>query len=104
MLILPLDCSRPLLVLAAPTPQYKDRANGVVATDRDTGAPLADLSVAVPVDGGAPTVLRLTVPQPGIPENLAMGALVKASGLVFLTGEKNGRTWQMARAISVAAV
>lgn len=104
MLVLPIDTSRPLLVLAAPTPQYKDRANGVVATDRDTGAPLADLSVAVPVDGGPPTVVRVTVPQPGIPDGLVMGALVKASGLVFLTGEKNGRTWQMARAASVAAV
>lgn len=104
MLVLPIDTSRPLLVLAPPSPQYKDRANGVVATDRDTGAPLADLSVAVPTDGGPPTVLRVTVPQPGIPDGLVMGALVKASGLVFLTGEKNGRTWQMARAASVAAV
>lgn len=104
MLVLPLDTSRPLLVLAAPTPQFKDRAAGVVATDRDTGAPLADVSLALPVDGGAPTVLRVTVPQPGIPEGLTMGSLVKAAGLVFLTGEKNGRTWQMFRAASVQAV
>jgi hypothetical protein len=104
MLFLPLDTSRPLLVLAPPSPQYKDRANGVVATDRDTGAPLADVSLALPVDGGAPTELRVTVPQPGIPDGLVMGSQVKAAGLVFLTGEKNGRTWQMFRAASITAV
>jgi hypothetical protein len=104
MLVLPIDTSRPLLVLAPPTPQLKDRANGVVATDRDTGQPLADLSLALPVDGGTPTVLRVTVPQPGIPEGLTMGSQVKATGLLFLTGEKNGRTWQMFRASAITAV
>jgi len=58
MLILPIDSTRPLLVLAPPTPQFNDRANGVVATDATTGQPLADLSLALPVDGGTPTVLR----------------------------------------------
>lgn len=56
MMVLPIDSTRPLLVLAPPTPQFKDRANGVIATDRDTGQPLADISLALPVDGGAPTV------------------------------------------------
>lgn len=104
MLVLPLDTSRPLLVLAPPTPQFKDRANGVVATDRDTGAPLSEVSLAMPTDTGTPQVMRVAVPAPGIGDNLTMGTLVKVSGLVFLTGEKNGRTWQMFRASAIAAV
>jgi hypothetical protein len=58
----------------------------------------------LPVDGGAPQVLRVAVPQPGVPDGLTMGSMVKATGLVFLTGEKNGRTWQMFRASAVTAV
>jgi hypothetical protein len=104
MLSLPLDTSVSLLVLAAPVPQFKDRAAGVVATDRDTGAPVSEISLALPVDGGGPQVLRVAVPAPGIPDGLVMGSLVKATGLVFLTGEKNGRTWQMFRARAVTAV
>jgi hypothetical protein len=30
-----------------------------------------------------------------------MGQMVKATGLTFLTGEKNGRTWQIFRAIAI---
>jgi hypothetical protein len=34
MLVLPIDGSRMLLVLGLPVPQFKDKANGVAATDR----------------------------------------------------------------------
>jgi hypothetical protein len=101
MLILPLDANRPLLLLSVPSPQFKDRANGMVATDRDTGAPLMEATVALPTDFGAPQVLRVSIPAPGIPDGLAMGAMVKATGLTFLTGEKNGRTWQIFRAAAL---
>lgn len=83
MLVLPIDGSQTLLVLAVPAPQFKDKANGVAATDRVTGAPL--------VEGGQPQVLRVSVPQPSVPKDLAVGQMVKASGLTFVTGEKNGR-------------
>jgi len=98
MLILPLDSSRPLLLLSTPSPQFKDRANGIPATDRDTGAPLMEATVALPTDTGTPQVLRVSIPAPGVPDGLVMGAMVKATGLTFLTGEKNGRTWQIFRA------
>ncbi|MBS2966415.1 hypothetical protein KGA66_25460 [Actinocrinis puniceicyclus] len=101
MLILPIDPSRPLLLLSAPSPQFKDRANGVVATDRDTGAPLMEASVTLPTENGTPQVLRVSIPTPGVPDGLAMGATVKATGLTFLTGEKNGRTWQIFRATAI---
>jgi hypothetical protein len=104
MMVLPLDNSRGLLVLAAPAPQFKDKANGVAATDRDTGAPLVEVAVALTVDGGTPQVLRVSVPAPGVPKDLAIGHLVKATGLTLVTGEKNGRSWQIFRASALTAV
>ena len=101
MLVLPIDTSRPLLLLSAPSPQFKDRANGVPATDRDTGAPLMEATVALPSENGAPQVLRVSIPAPGVPDGLGMGQMVKATGLTFLTGEKNGRTWQIFRAAAL---
>jgi hypothetical protein len=101
MLILPLDSTRALLVLSTPSPQFKDRANGIAATDRDTGAPLMEVSLALPTDSGAPQILRVSVPQPGVPDGLTMGSMVKATALTFLTGEKNGRTWQIFRAATI---
>jgi len=98
MMILPIDSNRPLLLLATPSPQFKDRANGIPATDRDTGAPLMEVSVALPGDTGTPQILRVSIPAPGVPDGLVMGVMVKATGLTFLTGEKNGRTWQIFRA------
>lgn len=104
MFVLPLDTTHPLLVLAAPAAQMKDRANGVAATDRDTGAPLMEISVALTVGGGQPQVLRVSVPEPGVPASLAMGHMVKATGLTFITGDKAGRSWHMfkASALTVA--
>lgn len=104
MFVLPLDTSQTLLVLAAPAAQMKDRANGVVATDRDTGVPLMEVSVALTLDGGQPQVLRVSVPKPGCPDSLAMGHLVKATGLTFITGDKAGRAWHMFKASALTAV
>ena len=54
MLVLPIDGTRTLLVLAPPALQFKDKANGIAATDRETGAPLVDVPVALTVEGGTP--------------------------------------------------
>lgn len=101
MLVLPIDSSRPLLVLGPAVDQFKDRVNGVIATDRQTGAPLVEVSVALTGDGAAPQVLRVSVPKPGVPASLAMGHLVKATGLTFITGDKAGRSWHMFRATAL---
>jgi hypothetical protein len=101
VLILPIDPTRPLLLLSAPSPQFKDRAAGIPATDRDTGAPLMEATLALPSENGAPQVLRVSIPAPGVPDGLGMGQMVKATGLTFLTGEKNGRTWQIFRAAAL---
>jgi hypothetical protein len=53
-----IDGSRMLLVLGLPVPQFKDKANGVAATNRLTGAPLAEVPLALTVEGGEPQVLR----------------------------------------------
>ncbi|MDM4721031.1 hypothetical protein QTQ03_16035 [Micromonospora sp. WMMA1363] len=104
MLVLPIDGSQTLLVLAVPAPQFKDKANGVAATDRVTGAPLVEVPLALTVEGGTPQVLRVSVPQPSVPKDLAVGQMVQASGLTFVTGEKNGRAWQIFRASALTAV
>lgn len=98
MLVLPIDASRPVLVLAPPVPQFKDRERKEPATDRETGAALVEVAVSLSPDTGGPQVLRVSVPQPGVPKDLAMGQLVKATGLTLIAGEKNGRAWQMFRA------
>jgi hypothetical protein len=104
MMVLPLDNSRSLLVLAGAVPQFKDKANGIAATDRDTGAPLMEVAVALTANGGTPQVLRVSVPAPGVPKDLVMGQLVKATGLTLISGEKNGRAWNLFRASALTAV
>ncbi|WP_028567813.1 hypothetical protein [Salinispora tropica] len=104
MLVLPIDGSQTLLVLAVPAPQFKDKANGVAATDRVTGEPLVEVPLALMVEGGQPQVLRVSVPQSSVPKDLAVGQMVKASGLTFVAGEKNGRAWQIFRASALTAV
>jgi hypothetical protein len=63
MLVLPIDGSRTLLVLGLPAPQFKDKANGVAATDRVTGAPLAEVPLALTVEGGQPQVSATDCPS-----------------------------------------
>jgi hypothetical protein len=104
MMVLPIDCSRSLLVLAAPVPQFKDKANGVVATDRETGAALVEVPLALTGDSGQPQVLRVSVPQPSVPKDLSMGQVVKATGLTLIAGETKGRPWQMFRASALTTV
>ncbi len=100
MLVLPIE-SRPLLVLAPPAPQFKDRDKKEPATDRETGATLVEVAVSLTSDTGGPQVLRVSVPQPGVPRDLTMGQLVKATGLTLIAGETNGRAWQMFRATAL---
>jgi hypothetical protein len=63
-----------------------------------------EVPVALTVDGGQPQVLRISLPEPGVLKGLAVGQMVRASELVFVSGEKNGRTWQIFRAASLTAV
>jgi hypothetical protein len=104
MMVLPIDPSHTLVVLGGPMPQFKDRQAGVRATDRDSGIPLVSVQLALPVEGGSAQVLRVTLPEPGVPAGLVVGGTVRATGLVFLSGEKGGRVWQMFRAAAISEV
>ena len=100
MLVLPIE-SRPLLVLAPPARQFKDKERTQLATDRETGTPLVEVAVSLASDSGQPQVLRVSVPQPGVPKDLAMGQLVRPNGLTLIAGETNGRAWQLFRATAL---
>jgi hypothetical protein len=104
MLVLPVDGSRPLLILKPPEPQFKDKEKKVPVTDRVTGAPMVEVPVALTMDEGMPQLLRVAVPAPGVPANLVVGAHVKATGLTFITGEKNGRSWMVFKASALTPV
>nr|WP_244945608.1 hypothetical protein [Couchioplanes caeruleus] len=91
-------------MLAPPVPQFKDKEKQVPATDRDTGAALAEVPLSLIMDGGQPQVLRVSIPQPSVPQGLTTGQLVKATGLTLIAGEKNGRAWQMFRAAALTTV
>jgi hypothetical protein len=65
---------------------------------------LVEVPVALTVEGGQPQVLRISVPQPSVPKDLVVGQMVRASGLMFISGEKNGRAWQIFRASALTAV
>ena len=101
MLVLPIDASRPLLVLAPPAAQFRDKERKEPATDRDTGVALVEVAVSLTSDTGGPQVLRVSVPQTGVPKDLAMGQVVKATGLTLIAGEKAGRAWQLFRATAL---
>jgi hypothetical protein len=103
MWVLPIE-NRGLLVLGGPVSQYRDKERNEPATDRDTGAPLVEVTVALTVEGGQPQVLRVSLPQPGVPKDLAVGQMVRPTGLTMVAGEKNGRAWQIFRATSLAVV
>ena len=103
MLVLPIE-SRPLLVLSAPVAQFKDKEKTEPQTDRATGAPLVEVAVALTVDGSTPQVLRVSVPQPGVPKDLNMGQVVNPTGLTLVAGESKGRAWQIFRASALTVV
>lgn len=104
MLVLPIDANRPLLVLAKPAPQFRDKEKSEAPTDRETGAALVEVAVSLTSDTGVPQVLRVSVPTPGVPKDLGMGQVVKATGLTLIAGETKGRAWQMFKASALTPV
>jgi len=96
--MIPVDTSMATILMASEArPQIRNRETGEVAVDRDTGAALmtADLLFNL---GGRPELIQVSVPKPGVPEDLFVGAAIRVTGLVYMTGEKNGRRWEIFRA------
>jgi hypothetical protein len=71
------------VVMVAKSPQVKvrDRRTGEIATDTETGAKLMTVDVMFAANEEV-EILSITVPEPGITGELAMGAPVALTGLI----------------------
>lgn len=78
---IPVDTSTASVMAAKPAEQKVNRQSGEIATDRETGAKLMTVDVMFVMDGNA-EVLTVTVPEPGISGELAMGTPLALTGLV----------------------
>ncbi|MET8075534.1 hypothetical protein [Streptomyces sp. NPDC005303] len=70
-----------VMVAQAPEPKVKDRRTGEIAVDTETGATLMTVNVMFAANGDV-EILTITVPQPGITGELAMGTPVALTGLI----------------------
>lgn len=100
MISLPLDPSLTLVALSEPRPQIKDQKTGEISIDLVTGQKMYQIDAALSVPGGRPMTFQLSVPESGVVE-IPMYSPFHAVGLTFVSGEKNGRTWQMYKAAGV---
>ena len=98
MITLPLDPSLTLMAMSDARPQIKDQKTGEIATDRDTGERIYQLDVAMALPNARPQTFQLAVPESGLSPEIAAFSPFHAVSLIFISGEKNGRTWQMYRA------
>lgn len=79
---IPVDTSTATVMVAkAPQPKVKDRRTGELAQDIETGAQLMTVDVMFAAND-AVEILSVTVPQPGISDELAMGTPVALTGLI----------------------
>ncbi|GAA3627672.1 hypothetical protein ACLIYM_20690 [Streptomyces fenghuangensis] len=70
-----------ILLTEAPEPKVRDRQTGEVAKDAVSGETLMTIGV-VYIDEGESALIRVTVPESGVAEGLALGAPVSLPGLV----------------------
>ena len=79
---IPVDTANATVMVAkAPQPKVKDRRTGEVATDAETGATMMTVDVMFAANDEV-EILSITVPEPGISAELAMGTPVALTGLV----------------------
>ncbi|MFE5868309.1 hypothetical protein ACFQ6V_06575 [Streptomyces roseifaciens] len=62
-----------LMAGTMPAPKIKDPETGEIATDRDTGESLYTVTAMLMEDGRA-DIMKITVPQSGLPEGLVPGS------------------------------
>jgi len=70
-----------ILLTEAPEKKVRDRQTGEVAKDAVTGETLMTVGV-VYIDEGESALIRVTVPESGVAEDLTLGAPVSLPGLV----------------------
>ncbi|MFJ8081230.1 hypothetical protein ACIQ6Y_11420 [Streptomyces sp. NPDC096205] len=79
---IPVDTTAATVMVAkTPQPKVRDRRTGEIATDADTGAKLMTVDVMFAANDEV-EILSVTVPEPGITGELAMGTPVALTGLV----------------------
>ncbi|MFR9755532.1 hypothetical protein [Streptomyces sp. TR06-5] len=79
---IPVDTNAAQVMAAGPAEPKVNRQTGEVQTDRETGAKLMTVNVMFALEGNAPEILSLTVPETGVSGELAMGTPVALTGLV----------------------
>ncbi|GAA5002143.1 hypothetical protein [Kitasatospora paranensis] len=70
-----------ILLTEAPEKKIRDRRTGELATDAATGEVLMTVGV-VHIEDGESSLIKVTVPQSGVGEGLALGGPVALVGLV----------------------
>ncbi|MFC7906301.1 SCO3933 family regulatory protein [Streptomyces nigra] len=79
---IPVDTDNATVMVAkAPQPKVKDRRTGEIATDAETGATMMTVDVMFAANDEV-EILSISVPEPGISAELAMGTPVALTGLV----------------------
>ena len=79
---IPVDTSAATVMVAkTPQPKVKDRRTGEIATDAETGAKLMTVDVMFAANDEV-EILSVTVPEPGISGELAMGTPVALTELI----------------------
>ncbi|MEV6024344.1 hypothetical protein [Streptomyces sp. NPDC052036] len=79
---IPVDTAGAVVMVAkAPQVKVRDRRTGEIATDAETGAKLMTVDVMFAANEEV-EILSITVPEPGITGELAMGTPVALTGLI----------------------
>ncbi|MCX3058877.1 SCO3933 family regulatory protein [Streptomyces beihaiensis] len=79
---IPVDTNAAQVMAAGPAEPKVNRQTGEVQTDRETGAKLVTVNVMFALEGNAPEILTVTVPDTGVTGELTMGTPVALTGLV----------------------
>lgn len=79
---IPVDTTTAQVMAAGPAEAKTNRQTGEIQTDRETGAKLMTVNVMFALEGNAPEILSITVPEPGITGELAMGTPLALTGLI----------------------
>ena len=79
---IPVDTSAAIVMVAkTPQPKVKDRRTGEIAMDIESGSKLMTVDVMFAANEEV-EILSITVPEPGISGELAMGTPVALTGLI----------------------
>lgn len=106
---IPVDTSNATVMVAkGPQPKVKDRRTGEIATDvNGTTLMIVEVMFSTPDEV---EILKLTVPQPGVSDDLTMGTPVALTGLVaapweneFNGQKRHGITFRAVAVTSLAA-